>query len=339
MPIQLTIIGLGQIGASIGLALRTPSTSGKQKQPTNQIKCIGTDTSIEIGHKAERIGAIDKYIFTLPKAVENANIVVLAVPVDEVRTTLEQIASYLQPGSVVLDTSPVKRSVTQWAEELLPEDRHFVSFTPALSPHYMEETTSGIDAAHADLFQNSIISITTPTGTDPDAIKLGADLASLLGAKALFSDPTESDSLTAAGVQLPKLLAAALLNATLDEPGWAEGRKVAWRDYAIATGAILRLDENETLGQSLILNKDNVVRVIDNLIRSLYDLHDAISDSDQAKLKELLDHAQKGRIAWLEQRLKADWEAVSREASDIPSSGEHLSNLFLGGLGRRQPKK
>ena len=47
----------------------------------------------------------------------------------------------------------------------------------------------GIDAAHADLFKNSLMIITSPPGADADALKLAADLAVLVGSIPFFADP------------------------------------------------------------------------------------------------------------------------------------------------------
>ena len=126
MPIQITIIGLGQIGASIGLAL------AKIK---DQAIRIGNDREPGIARQAEKSGAVDKTMINLPSAVKDADIVILALPVDEIRETMEVIAQDLKPGVVLIDTSPVQGGLLQWAQELLPgNDRYFVALTPSLNP-------------------------------------------------------------------------------------------------------------------------------------------------------------------------------------------------------------
>ena len=73
MTVQVTILGLGQIGASIGLAL------GEHK---DLVRRIGNDTEPKIARRAEKMGAIDHVIFNLPSAVRHADLVILALPVD-----------------------------------------------------------------------------------------------------------------------------------------------------------------------------------------------------------------------------------------------------------------
>ncbi len=99
MAIQITIIGLGQIGASIGLALAERKDS---------IERVGHDIDPGVAKQAQKLGAVDRIEYNLPRSVENADVVLLSIPVDQMRETLEIIAADLKEGCVVLDTAPVK---------------------------------------------------------------------------------------------------------------------------------------------------------------------------------------------------------------------------------------
>ena len=81
-------------------------------------------------------------------------------------------------------------------------------------------------------------------GTPSEAIKLAADLSQLLGAEHLFIDPVELDSMMSATHLLPQLMAAALLNATVDQPGWREARMLTGRPFAEATGPAVLFDQS-----------------------------------------------------------------------------------------------
>ena len=99
MNVKTTIIGLGQVGASIGLALSAH---------TDQVVRIGHDKDLKTAKAAEKAGALDQVVINLHKAVEDADLVILAVPVDEVSDLISQIAADLKEGAVLLDTSPLK---------------------------------------------------------------------------------------------------------------------------------------------------------------------------------------------------------------------------------------
>jgi prephenate dehydrogenase len=320
MSTEFTIIGLGQIGASIGLAL------AGQKPPIHR---IGNDLEPEFSRRAQKMGAIDQVVFNIPRSVKNADVVILACPVDELRENLKAIADDLRPGAVVINTSLVRVAVDAWAKEILPPDRHFISITPTLNPAYLSDTNVGPDSAHADLFKDALMIITTPPGTHPDALRLASDLTGLLGAKPYFADPIEADGLLAASHTLPELVAVALLNATIDEPGWIEGRKLAGHAYATVTEPLLKIDENKVLGTTALLNRDNVLHAIDNLIRALYDLRTQIEKQDSQALSTLIAHALEGRVNWWVERRAGNWEHNTMDS--VPSGRQMLGRLVSFG--------
>ena len=317
MTVKLAIIGLGRLGASMGLALASE---------TNQLERVGHDTDTVTARKAEKMGAVDKIEGNLHSAVAGADIVVLAVPVDAVHEILEEIARDLGPEAVVIGTAPIHEASTRWAQELLPPQVYFVSFAPTLNPAYLLETAAGIEAVHDDLFKNSLIFITAPYGTGEDAIKLAQDLATLLGARSLFSDAVEVDGLLAGGNLLPQLAAAALINATITQSGWTEARKLAGRSYAMSSEPLAHLDDSERLGQSALLNRDNALRVVDNLMLALRQLREAIADEDEDQLHTLLDYAHTQRETWLDERSASNWETAA--AVDMPGKGAYMGQLF-----------
>ncbi|MCJ7623706.1 MAG: prephenate dehydrogenase/arogenate dehydrogenase family protein [Anaerolineaceae bacterium] len=329
MTVQITIIGMGQIGTSIGLALA---------DHTEKIYRVGHDIRNGLSRDAEKSKAIDKSIPNLYAAVKEANIIILAIPVDQVRETLELISGDLQEGSVVMDTSTCMVATNEWAKELLPPDRHYVTIHPSINPEYIDELASGGEAAHADLFKKGLMVITTPPGGDTNAIRLATELAALLGATPFYVDSHEFDGLSAATNLLPQIMAAALVNSTIDQPGWTEGRKLASQFYAHATKPLLYLEEEKNYGQTALLNKENASRVINDLMFALRDLRDAIADGDEKAVEKLFTHAQIGRADWWSQRMGADWDRDDRKP-EMPSAGESITRFFAGGLFKRRKEE
>jgi len=326
MTIRLTIIGLDLIGTSIGLAL---------KDNPHEIVRIGNDPDPQKEQKALKMGALDEAIHNLHAATENADIIILALPVDEVRSTLSEMAPDLKPGAVVLDTSPLKITVTHWYKDLLPVERYLVSFSPSLNPAYLYENETSLDQARADLFKGGLFTIACPPGTHEDALRLASDLAVLLGASPYFADPYESDGLMAAVHGLPQISAAALLTAITRQPGWREARKLAGHAFVAATEPLMHLDESKQLGESFLLNRENLLRLIDDYMETLQEVRNHLAAQDQEQLKTFLDQAVKARNAWWQQRQKGDWETPPATV-EIPSAGQVIARLF--GLGKKPPK-
>lgn len=327
MTVKVTIIGLGQIGGSIGLALKGHSQT---------VTRIGHDKDLSIARQAEKAGAVDKIAVNLISAVTEADLVILAIPVDQMQATIRLIAQDLKPGVVLMDTGPLKAQVSHWAMESLPEGRYYVGLTPVINPYYLHGAGAGFEAAHGDLFHNGMIAIVSPPNTASEAIRLATDLVGLLGAYPFFADILEIDGLMAATHLLPQIMAASLVNATVDQPGWREGKKVAGKVYATATAAMLSENELKSLSTTAVLGSKNVVRVMDNLISALQLFREAIEREDQDDVAGLLERAIQGRAQWWVQRQSANWKAEEMPVGEAPTSGDMFGRLF--GI-RKKPKK
>jgi len=329
MTTQILIIGLGQIGASIGLALA---------EHNSRVTRIGYDGDADTSRKAEKLNAVDKTANNLLSAVQEADIVILALPQHEIRETIALIANTLKSGAIVMDTAAVKNTVSGWMVNLLPAERHYVALTPVISHRYLHETSVGIDAARADLFKEELIILTTPARTNPQAVDLAVNLIKLLGAEALFADAAEVDGLMAATHTLPQIASVALLNATTEQPGWKEGQKIAGRAFAAGTTSITLHDEVQSLADEALQNKDNVVRVINNLIAELVSLRDDIENQNEESLKEQLEVAHKNRLGWWASRQSTAWKNQGiPPMTDMPKSGQAFLRLI--GLDRKADKE
>ena len=293
MKLQITIIGLGQIGASIGMALA---------QKPDLIYRIGYDIDPKTMHQAPKLGAVDKTSSNLKKVLASSDVLILALPTDEMRPMMEELLPLMKPGAILLDTALSKEMVAIWAAELLPDGCSYVGLTPVINPQYLVSTASGIESARADLFLNGMIAITSPPNTDPKAIKFAADLTQLLDATVLFADILEVDSVMTATHIVPQLLAAALLNATVNQPNWREAGKMAGRAYAEVSGPIEHLGHSGTLAANAMQNRDHVLRVLNSVIASIKTLRDDIDDEDADTLNRRLERAYLGRDQWWRDR-------------------------------------
>lgn len=321
MPVQITIIGLGQIGTSIGLALKSRGAS---------VTLMGHDKDQRTAKAAQEAGAVDTYKYNLPDSVRDARIVVLAVPFADVRETLEVIAPDLQEGTLVLDTALSKGTVAAWAKELLPQGRFYVGIFPTIHPDRLHGIDYGVAAASADLFEKSVMVVTAPYGTPENVFKLTTDFISLLGSLPLLMDTAEADGLLGKMQVLPQLAAAALLDATIDQPGWLEAKKLAARPYAAVTSGFGYHDDAVSLRETTLENRENMVRLLNSYITSLIQLRDEIEDGDREALGTRLENAWSGRIRWFEERAEADWLNKEAQKIDAPSFGERVNQMLFG---------
>jgi prephenate dehydrogenase len=327
MSVQITIIGLGQIGASMGLALAAHKES---------ILRVGHDKDINVERAALQKGAVEKTIHNLPSAVSGARLVVLAIPAHQVRETLEYISQDMQEGSIILDTSPIKAEAAKWTKELLPAC-HYIGLAPALNPKLLHEFSVGLEAARADLFTDGVFFISASYGIPESASTLAMDFVRLLGAQPILSDIAESDGLVTKTHLLPQLVSAALLNATIDQPGWQEARKVASRAYAAISSGVEYQDEIEALKTSVMQNRAGTVQVLDLVIAALRGLRDDLDKGDADGVAERLDAAFKDRLRWLNERAAADWAAIPK--SNAETAPTFLERFFGAGIFKKPGKQ
>ncbi len=328
MTVQVTIIGLGHIGASIGLALA---------RHKGQVTLTGHDIEYGTARKAQQLGAIQKAEINLPASVRNADLVVLALPFNEVQDTLALIASDLRENVVVMDTAPIKGGIAAWAKSNLPVNRHYVGLVPSINPAYLRQPGSGQEAARADLFDKGLVGIVAQPGTPGEAIKLASDLARLLGATPMFMDLAETDGLMSSVHILPQLMAAALTHATMGQPGWIEMRKLAGSAYAASTALADRSDFMVGLPAAALANRENTLRVLSLYMQELSTLGDMISQSEPGPLEEYMTQAHNSHGKWLSERGRGDWASEELAQEKAPTLGTMMKRLFVGE--RPQKKK
>lgn len=326
MKIQITIIGLGQIGISAGMALT---------EYKDTILRVGHDKSRESVSIAKKNEAVDKIALTLSGAVNEADIVLLALPLQEVHDVLEHISQDLKDDTLVIDTAPLKLPVLKWVKAMLPENCHYVGFTPVIKANYMDECGFGSEFAHEDLFRDNLMGVITSQTASNKAINMATNLAQLLGAQPYFTDAGEMDGLMSMIHLMPQVLAAALLKTSLEAPGWMEARKVAGKAYYQLTNPFGQYELPDTLTFSLINNQENSVRLMNDLIRTLIEIRDLTVSAGEDQLEKTFTSLQQGRDLWLADREDGKW--IDQPRVDTRQTGI-LSQMF-GFRGPKTPKE
>lgn len=320
MTIKIAIIGLGQIGSSIGLALSS------QKE---YIYRIGHDKDYETARAAKKMDAVDSIERNLIQAVQKSNVVILSIPVDQIQETLKQIGTELNKSTIVIDTASIKTPIKAWATEFIPEGCYYVGLTPVINPKYLHGTNKGIKAAHKDLFENGLMMIVAGSNTNSDALKFTSDFTHLLGAEPFFTDALEVDGFMATTHILPQLTSAALINASTLAPGWQDARKIAGVAYAEVTAPLDLLDDVSALHASTKLNKENMVRVLDNTIAALQTIRDDIAKEEFDNLLTLLNQASQVHSQWLGDRQAKSLASYDKLGdTNLPASKGIISRLF-----------
>lgn len=327
---QVTIVGLGLIGASIGLGLHRWSSA---RGADAQLRIVGFDIELLHQNEAKRIKAVDRTTWTLAEAVRDADLIVVATPPSAVPDVFATIAEHAPDGAVVTDTCSTKAAVLRWADELLPPRLHFVG------GHPMAGKTQSIEGADADLFRGAVWIVTPSLRASQQAIETVLGLIAALGAEPRFLDPAEHDSYVAAISHLPFLLSTALMRITSRDVAWREMRQLTaggFRDTTRLAGGNPRMHRD-----ICATNSSAIVRWLDTAIAELEHYRELIaagSEEALTKLQAIFEQARDARAEWATQERRPA-ETLHDTATDLAqlSIGQHFQQMLVGGLiGRRR---
>jgi prephenate dehydrogenase len=188
---RVAVLGLGLIGGSLLQAIRQTG-----------IEVVGYDIDASTAAAASASGF--PVAPTDAAAVHGADLVVLAMPLPEVRGAVASVAPHLSPSAVLTDVGTLKRPVVEAARELIPQAR-FVGGHPLAG---VEET--GWGAADPLLFRDAPWALTVEDDTHLPAWLRLAELVCDLGAKPVPTTAAEQDAAVARVIGLPHVLAEAL---------------------------------------------------------------------------------------------------------------------------------
>ena len=273
----VTIVGVGLIGGSAGLAL---AKRGAAK------KIIGVGRSDSSLAAAKELGAISEGTTNIREGVADADFVLVATRVSVIGNQLEEIDACVRPGTPITDAGSTKQSIVdRWEQHRSSRTGRFVGSHPLAGSH-----RRGPQAADPTLFEGKL-TVLTPVESTP---KVDTEAISAfwqqIGAQVCFLSPSEHDQLLASASHAPHIVAAALATATPREAHrFTAG---GWRDTTrIAAG------DPDLWADILLDNAKAVTAEIEQFTEVSDQLRHAIEEGDRPTLIKLLTLAKESRDA------------------------------------------
>ncbi len=282
----LTIVGVGLIGGSMGLA-------AKKRKLAQRLRGVGRSRdSLE---RALAVGAVDEAFLDLQPAVTGAELVVFATPVDRIVEQVLTSARWCSPGTLLTDAGSTKGRIVAEVEGQLPPGILFVGSHPLAGSE-----KRGPEHADADLFHKRWTVITPTSRTDAAAVERTRAFWQALGARVRLMAPDEHDRALALTSHLPHLAAAALAGVLLtgqdltgqDPAALAELAASGFRDTTrVAAG------DPELWTAIFAHNQDAVRHALALLAERLSQFRQVLDAGDWTSLGSLLAQAKKVRDA------------------------------------------
>lgn len=276
---QLTIIGLGLIGGSVARAIK----------PTGFCQTIvAYDNDEETLKTAKKLQIIDDYAKDISAAVNNADLVLLATPLNALPEVLTKIKSSIHHKTFITDVCSVKESVISLAKNILAEN--FSNFVPGHPIAGSEK--SGIAAAKSDLFENRLIILTPTADTKPSALETVELFWRQTAAQVEIMEANLHDQILAATSHLPQMLAYTFMQdmAQKKYPNILNYAGSGLKDFTRLAGSNPDLWINISLE-----NRCAIVEEIEIFKKYLNLLQQAIENQDREKLLEIFTTARDAR--------------------------------------------
>jgi prephenate dehydrogenase len=277
MRIQtLTIVGVGLIGGSIGLAAKRRGMA---------------DRVLGVGHQRPALeqavdrGAVDEAFLDPAEAVRRADVVVFCTPVDQIAAQVLAAGADCSPGALLTDAGSTKAEIVGAVDGQLPAGVAFVGGHPLAGSE-----KRGAEHADAGLFQGRVTVLTPTARTDPAALERAAAFWRALGARVRLMSPDDHDRAVALTSHLPHLVAAALAGLLppelhdLTASGFRDTTRVAAGDSALWTAIFVQ-------------NRGPVLDALARLEEALAQFRQALGGADADALRTLLTRAKKVRDA------------------------------------------
>jgi prephenate dehydrogenase len=273
---NVTIIGVGLIGGSLakilkakGLA-RTITGSGRSRSSLEQ---------------AIRLGVIDRIGQGKAYGVEDADLVVLASPVGTFEKIVQEIAPHLKKGAVLTDVGSVKASLIKAIERVLPAECQYVPGHPIAG-----REKSGVAEATENLFEGRRCILTPTPRTDNKALASVREVWTAAGAVVVEMDADLHDKVFGAVSHLPHIAAFAMMCAVAE-------LNTGTQDYLAFSGAGFRdftriaASSPEMWKDICLMNKDNLIPMIDRYLFSLNRFKQEIIAGDEKRLERHLQQS------------------------------------------------
>ncbi|UWQ18765.1 prephenate/arogenate dehydrogenase family protein [Jannaschia sp. M317] len=262
---RIALIGLGLIAGSMGLRIR-------QDGLANEV--VGTARSAATCDIALQRGLCDRITGTAAEAVQDADLVILCVPVGAMATVAEEIGPHLKPGATVTDVGSVKRAVIDAVAPHLPSGVHFIPSHPLAGTEH-----SGPEAGFPELFEKRWF-LLTPVSTDQAAIDRLTTLWQALGSKVEAMDPDHHDLVLAVTSHAPHLIAYTMVGVADDLQRVTDSEVIQYSAAGFRDFTRIAASDPVMWRDVFLNNKKATLEILGRFTEELFALQRAIRTED-----------------------------------------------------------
>ncbi len=281
---KISIIGMGLLGGSLGLAAKHRGVA------SHVAAYVRRESAIQ---EVIDAGAADSVSLRLEEVVADAELIILCTPLGQMVDLTRKIVPYLKPGAILTDVGSVKEAIDREIPPLLDEtDAHFVGSHPMAGS---EKT--GVHAARDFLFENATCAVCPPNQLPAEILEKVTSFWKQLGARVLVMSSSDHDRAVARISHLPHAVASSVARLGLDPEGHPLQRELGATGFAdltrVASGS------PEMWRDISMQNQIHLADATDGLIEVLKQFSDLLRSSDEAGIEDFFKVAKNLRDTWL----------------------------------------
>lgn len=267
---RVALIGLGLIAGSMSLAIRRGKLAGE---------IVGFAKSAETRAVAQEINLVDRVVASAAEAVQDADLIVLAVPVGAMGSVMAEIAPHLKPGAVVTDVGSVKRSVFDAVIPHIPAGVHFIGTHPMAGTEH-----SGPRSGFATLFDNRWCLIVPPEGVDQSELDRLCAFWRGIGSNIEIMEPDHHDLVCAVVSHTPHLIAYTMVGVADDLRRVTDQEVIKFSAAGFRDFTRIAASDPTMWRDVFLTNKDATLEILGRFTEELFALQRAIRQGDGQQL-------------------------------------------------------
>ncbi|NKB61571.1 MAG: prephenate dehydrogenase/arogenate dehydrogenase family protein [Gammaproteobacteria bacterium] len=277
---KLAVFGVGLIGGSLAIALKNAGAVGQ---------VIGVGRSLENLNKALALGVIDEVQSDPLTATKDADLIVLATPVNTVIRMLEKIEPALDYRKIVTDVGSVKGEIAQRAKSILGDKiSQFIPGHPIAG-----KEKSGVTAAAGNLFENHKVVLTPLSSSDRHAYAQVERMWLTVGALVTEMDVLSHDRVLSITSHLPHLLSYTMMN-------FLSNSQEKDKCYEMAAGGFYDFTRTASSDPEMwrdisLMNRQQLLRHLGEFQSELSGIAELIESGDEQAIETLFASAKKAR--------------------------------------------
>jgi cyclohexadieny/prephenate dehydrogenase len=302
---KIALVGIGLIGSSLARVIRRERLAGHIAIATRSEKTL---------KRAEELGLGDSYSTDSRKAVADADLVIVSVPVGSSGEVAKDIAPALKPGAIVTDVGSTKASVMQQMRPHMPANVHFIPGHPIAGTEH-----SGPDAGFADLFDRRWCILTPPPGADAQAVARLTQFWERCGSRVDTMDADHHDKVLAIVSHLPHIIAYNIVGTADDLEAVTKSEVIKYSASGFRDFTRLAASDPTMWRDVCLHNKDAILEMLARFSEDLASLQRAIRWGEGDKLFEMFTRTRAVRRSIIEAGQEIDAPDFGRQAIEHPA--------------------